>query len=180
MLANELPLTVLDSMKTNTGETVYEQSQTKPIMLVFLRHFGCTFCREALSDLSKQREEIEQLGVKLVFVHMSDEETANEYFNEYHLAGSTHVCDPECRYYQAFGLAKGSFNQLFGLATWIRGFSAGVVAGHGIGPRLGDDTQMPGIFIVSKGEIKNSFVHKLASDRPDYVRFARESFLETD
>ena len=143
-------------------------------MLVFLRHFGCTFCREALSDIATQRTQIEEKGMQIVLVHMSDVETAHQYFERYNLQGAVHVSDPECRFYQAFGLVKGSFNQLFGLATWIRGFSAGVVAGHGIGPQLGDGFQMPGVFVIQDGTIKSSFIHKLASDRPDYFQLAQD------
>lgn len=174
MLANEMPLTVLNSMITSTGQTLLELSSQQPIMLVFLRHFGCTFCREALMDISQQREHIERQGMRLVFVHMTDAETADQYFSKYNLEGAIHIGDPECRFYQAFGLVKGSFTQLFGLATWIRGFSAGVVAGHGIGPQLGDGFQMPGVFVIQNGVIKTSFIHQLASDRPDYIQLARD------
>lgn len=174
MLVNEMPVTVMESMTTNIGSTLLELSHVRPVMLVFLRHFGCTFCREALSDIAMQRGEIEQKGMQIIFVHMTDEDTAHKYFERFHLEGAIHISDPECRYYQAFGLVKGSFNQLFGLATWIRGFSAGVVAGHGIGPQLGDGFQMPGVFVIHEGAIKSSFIHKLASDRPDYFQLAQD------
>lgn len=169
MQATQIAPEVLSEMKTNLGHTLEHLSEQKPILLVFLRHFGCTFCREALSDISKERENIEKTGTQIVFVHMTDDEIADRYFQRYDLAGAEHVSDPDCRYYAAFGLMKGTFNQLFGLQSWIRGFSAGVLTGHGIGPQLGDGFQMPGVFVLHKGTIVESFIHKLASDRPDYV-----------
>jgi peroxiredoxin len=161
---------VVEKMHTNTGKTLSELSSTQPVLLVFLRHFGCTFCREALADLAKQRELISESGIQLVFVHMTNTDIAERYFNRYNLEGVLHISDPECEYYRAFGLTKGNFTQLFGLQSWIRGFTAGVVAGHGVGTQqLGDGFQMPGVFVIQKGKVINSFIHKLASDRPDYL-----------
>lgn len=164
---------LLVDMQTNEGESLMAVSQDRPVLLVFLRHFGCTFCREALADISQQRGEIENMGIKIIFVHMTDMAIAERYFSRYNLEGATHISDPEKRFYQGFGLIKGNFNQLFGLQSWIRGFSAGVVSGHGVGPQLGDGFQMPGIFVIYKGKIEESFIHKLASDRPNYLELAK-------
>lgn len=161
----------LQQMITNEGVNLWDLSKESPILLVFLRHFGCVFCREALSDISKQKESLEAKGTKVVFVHMADANIAERYFQRYELEGATHICDPECIFYRAFGLAKGSFTQLFGLSTWIRGFNAGVVKGHGVSTQqLGDGFQMPGLFVIQEGQIKDQYIHKLASDRPDYER----------
>jgi peroxiredoxin len=164
---------IMQEMTANTGESLTAISQQQPVMLVFLRHFGCTFCREALADISKKRSDIESQGTCIVFVHMSENEIAEEYFQKYNLPNAIHISDPTCRYYAAFGLSKGTFTQLFGLSTWVRGFSAGVVAGHGIGPQLGDGFQMPGIFIIAEGQVREQFIHKLASDRPDYQELVK-------
>ena len=104
---------------------------------------------------------------------MADNEIAERYFTRYELEGVDHIADPSCRFYKAFGLTKGTFTQLFGLQTWIRGFNAGVVEGHGIGQQLGDGFQMPGVFVISNGEVKESYIHRLASDRPDYFQLAK-------
>lgn len=164
---------ILNEMVTNTGVTLHEISFQQPIMLVFLRQFGCTFCREALSDISKKRKTIEELGMRLVFVHMTDNEIADRYFQRYELQNAIHISDPNCTYYAAFGLVKNTITQLFGLQFFIRGFQAAVVEGHVPGPSLGDDFQMPGVFIIQDGEIRESFIHKLAYDRPDYLKLAQ-------
>ena len=165
---------VLSRMVTNEGTSVAELSFGQPVMVVFLRHFGCTFCREALSDLAKQRPHIEaETGIKLVLVHMADRALAERYFQRYDLEGVAHISDPGCEFYTAFGLTKGNFQQLFGLRSWVRGFEAGILDGHGVGSRqLGDGFQMPGIFVLFEGEVREAFVHKLASDRPDYSQLA--------
>jgi peroxiredoxin len=163
-----LPKETLQNMPTNIGKNVLEISAQQPVMLIFLRHFGCTFCREALVDISKKRKSIEESGFSIVFVHMSDRETAESYFKKYHLLNAIHVSDPDCKFYQSFGLTKGTFTQLFGLSTWIRGFESSVLKGNGVGPFIGDGFQMPGVFVITDGTIRESFIHKIVSDRPDY------------
>lgn len=165
----------LEHMFTLQRESVAVLSQKQPVLLVFLRHFGCTFCREALKDLSERSAQIESYGSKLVLVHMSDTKTAERYFAKYSLSGVSHVSDPDCRFYQAFGLTKGTARQLFGLQSWIRGFQAGVMDGHGVGVKqLGDGFQMPGVFVLRDGKVVAKFVHKLAGDRPEYVDLLAE------
>jgi peroxiredoxin len=157
---------------TSTGETLGEMADQRPILLVFLRHFGCSFCREAISDISKRKNNLEAEGVKVVMVHMAaDEKTAVSFFKKYKLWPVAHMLDPNKQFYAAFGLGRGTPQQLFGLMNWIRGFQAGVVEGHGFayhGEEMGDGFQMPGVFMLHKGKIISSFIHQHAWDRPDY------------
>jgi peroxiredoxin len=163
---------IIAEMVCETGESVAQFSDNQPVMLVFLRHFGCTFCREGLDELSKKRKNIEEMGTRLIFVHMTDNKTANKYFDEFNLSGAMHVSDPECFYYMQFGLTKGTFTQLFGFQNWARAFNTGVVKGYGWANQIGDGFQMPGVFIIFQREIKSSYRHKYASDQPDYVELA--------
>lgn len=169
---NHIEDTIMEEMITNTGQSILSISRNHPVMLVFLRHFGCTFCRAALAEISADLDRLQSNGTKVVFAHMSDESTARNYFNRYKLVDPYQIADPECRFYQAFGLVKGNFNQLFGLNSWIRGFSEGIVNGHGIGTQLGDGFQMPGVFLIQNGIIKDQYIHRLASDKPDYVKLS--------
>lgn len=162
-------------MITNEGASVYSLSFEKPVMLVFLRHFGCVFCKEALHDIALRRQAIEQGGIKIVFVHMANDETATEYFQGFNLQGATYVCDPAQQFYRAFGLQRGSFTQLYGLQTWIRGYKVKQELGYEIelAKRLGDSTQMPGVFVLQNGILMDKFVHRLASERPDYEQLVQ-------
>ncbi|MFK7950529.1 MAG: SelL-related redox protein [Saprospiraceae bacterium] len=162
---------ILSVMITNEGISLKKMSENQPVLLVFLRRFGCTFCREALDDLSKIRPEIEKRGVKVVFVHMADNEEAEAYFKKYKLPNSVHVNDPECKYYQVFGLVKGNLRQLFGLSVMMRGFKLAMEKGYGIG-FLGDGFQMPGIFLLQNSQVVNSYIHETAADKPDYFEIA--------
>jgi len=162
----------LSEMFTNKGETLLNLSNNNPVLLVFLRHFGCIFCKEALIDISKSKADIEAGGISIVFVHMTDFETADKQFLKFGLIDPTHISDPDCKFYEAFGLIKGNFNQLFGLQSLIRGFSIGIKEGQTPGSLIGDGFQMPGVFVIVNGEIKERFIHRLSSDRPDYLQLA--------
>lgn len=157
------------SITTKSGNSLEELSKKNPILLVFLRHLGCVFCKEALQDLSKKKQYLEDRGVKLVFVHMGPEDEAQKFFAKYDLGDYETVCDPDCKYYAEFSLVKGTFSQLFGLQVMLRGFEASVVKGNSLSLRqIGDGFQMPGIFLISNGQIREQYIHKLASDVPNY------------
>jgi peroxiredoxin len=159
---------VLDQMITNRGRSVLSVSNEKPVLLVFLRHFGCTFCKEAVSDLSCKQDAYLDSGVILILVHMSPPEDAEIFFKGYGFVDVEHVSDPSCRFYAGFGLVKGNFSQLFGLRVMMRGFENTMVKGHSIGRFIGDGFQMPGVFLIQNGNVREKFVHKYASDRPNY------------
>ncbi len=161
-----------EMISTKNGETLTEMAEKQPVMLVFLRFFGCSFCREAISDIAKHRTNFEAMGFRVVFVHMApDLAVADKFFKKYKLYPVDHIADPEKRFYKAFGLGRGTPQQLFGLMNWIRGFQATVLEGHGAeleSAELGDGFQMPGVFVLNKGETIRSFIHSHAHDRPNY------------
>ncbi len=162
-------------LKSQTGENLYDLSIDKPQLLVFLRHTGCTFCREAVADLSKQRNAIEEAGAGIVLVHVGEEAKVAEFLKGYGLDDLVRFCDPRCQLYRQFGLEQGNFRQLFGLRVWLRGFRAGIVDRHGIGTIAGNPLQMPGAFVVHCGRFLRGYQHEAASDRPDYLAIIKEA-----
>jgi peroxiredoxin len=143
-------------------------SVQQPVLVVFLRHLGCTFCREALQDVGEQRERIERSGARVCLVSMAEEGKTRELASKYGLGDVAIVSDPQQRVYAAFELARGTLGQLFGVRMFLRGFAAGVLRRHGVGMLAGDGFQLPGAFVVSKGEIVRAYRHADAADRPDY------------
>lgn len=154
------------------GASVAEASEAQPLLLVFLRHLGCTFCREALADLVRERPSIERSGVRVVLVHMSPAGDAMAFFARYGLGDVSHVSDPEAVLYRSMGLKRGSFGQLFGPRVWLAGVKA-AMRGHGVGALKGDGFRMPGVFLVSGGRVIREFRHRDAGERPDYRELAR-------
>jgi hypothetical protein len=168
MKYRNIAATVLKKMITNKGDDIYYLSGKNPVLIVFLRNFGCMFCREAMEDISKIKNQIIDRGVEIVMVHMSDFELGEKFLKKFKLDDLRHISDPEAEFYQAFGLMRGNFNQLFGFQNWIRGFDVTLLKGHGIALPVGDGFQMPGIFLLNGTRIENSYIHQKISDRPDY------------
>jgi peroxiredoxin len=159
---------ILSVMTTQNSASVLEIANQQPTLLIFLRHFGCQFCREAMDDLSKLRPRLNALNTELVLVHMAEKTIAETYFKKFNLLGVSHISDPKSRFYAAFGLVKGDFTQIFGIQSWIRGFSVQAKYGAEVSKYLGDNFQMPGAFMIHQGRILDSYIHKNTSDRPNY------------
>ena len=165
---------LLDETETvgGGGGTIGAWSRTgRGVLVVLLRHTGCTFCRAMLDDLRARRASLERLGVSVVLVHQSDPAMAGRLFERYGLGDVPQVSDPGRRLYRAIGLGRGTFGQLFGLKSWTRGLAA-VLKGHGIGKLEGDGFQMPGAVLVRDGVVVRREAPRLASDRLDFDRLA--------
>ena len=156
-----------------TGRSLAELSCERPQLVVLLRHAGCTFCRESLGDLRRDRASIESAGMGIVLVHVGEEGDIAELISGYGLGDLPRISDPGGRLYRQFGLELGRFSQLFGAKVWLRGFRSSLVDGHGFGAIRGNPLQMPGAFVVHQGRCLRGFQHESAGDRPDYLRLVR-------
>lgn len=165
----------LRDLKSQHGERLDDLANQRPQLVVFLRHAGCTFCRETLSDLARHRDAIESTDTGIVLVHMGDNARNAVFFEKFGLGDVPRLADPGCRLYRQFGLDLGGFAQLFGPQVWLRGLIAGLIRGHGIGRLQGNGFQMPGAYVYHCGQIVAGYLHRSASDRPDYLALVRRS-----
>lgn len=165
----------LESAVTQSGARLVDLCEASPVLLVFLRHAGCTFCREALADLSQEKKTIDATGTRIVLVHMGDGAAIEKLLERYKLQGVDRISDPTQSLYQAFGLKRGNLRQLLGPRVLWRAFGRGVLARHGIGWQAADASQMPGLFLMDDTGIIRRFRHKTAADRPDYAAMASEA-----
>ena len=163
---------LLAEAQTTNGMSLAELSQQQPVLLVFLRHSGCTFCREALADLSAARAKIEKSGTKLAIVHMGTAESFSAFTASYGLSDVPAVSDPQRRLYRGLGLRRGKLAQLLGFSVWWRGTKS-FFAGHYPGALEGDGTQMPGVFLLQNGRVVRRFIHDNAAQRPDYAALSQ-------
>ena len=149
---------LINVAKTNNGKTLLQLSTGNRVLLVFVRHLGCTFCRETVSEISKLESVIKSKNLNLVFVHMSDPAFGDDFFSKYFPYPVSHISDPQRLLYQSLGLKRGSLSQVFGPSTFLRGFWAGLIKGHGLGQPEGDPMQLGGYYILSEGRVV--FEHK--------------------
>ncbi len=158
---------------TNKGEYLDDLIANERVLLVFLRHFGCTFCRETMSELAMARKDLEGSGMKIVIVHMVEFDVAQPILDLYDLDGLSHISDENKLVYENYGLSKTGFRAMFGVKNWWRALVAGIFKGHLIGKPAGDPWQMPGVFFLQERKVLNKFTYKFVSDRPDFVELAR-------
>jgi peroxiredoxin len=168
--ASPIP-SIAKSYISQSGKNIDALSQDCPVLLVFLRHFGCTFCREAVCEIEKLRPDIEARGTQLAFVHLSTEERAQKFFKPHHFDDVPRFSDPEGHLYEAFGLVRAKWRQYLNPRSVARMFNAWA-HGNFLGAPDGDVERMPGVFLIHRAEIRTSFRHKLVSDRPDYLALA--------
>jgi len=142
----------------------------RKVLLVFLRHFGCTFCRQTMTRLAEAKGEIESSDTEIVVVHMVPRHVADKLLNIYELEGIKHISDPGLELYHQFGLNRATFNELFNPKNWWRALKNGILRGHLSGKAAGNKQQMPGIFLFYKRKILNRFTYKYVSDMPDFLK----------
>lgn len=160
--------TFREGLKAHThsdGTSLYDHSYRKPLFLLFLRHTGCTFCREALAELASKRKAFESKGIVPVVIHMGENE--DNIFEHYGLSDIEKVSDPTCKLYRAFNIQRGSNGLMFGFQEWIRGFKTAILQGHGIGLPIGDAYRLSGAFLIHQGVvIKTWHAHRASEPVP--------------
>ena len=170
-LAGEMAA-VLKTYHTESGRTLLGLVDESPVLLIFLRNFGCSVCRQTLDDVSRVREQIEGRGVRPVFVHLGTPERAKPYFDYYHLSDVERVSDPEASLYgsPAFQVQrKNVFTQLLIPGVW-KGWLLGAVRQHGMGMIQEDANQMPAVFYLRERAIAREYRYKTIADRPQYLK----------
>jgi peroxiredoxin len=164
----------LRQFQTESGRTLLDLVDESPVLLVFLRHFACAFCAQALDRVAAVRPQIEASGVRPVFVHLGSPERAKPYFDYYKLSDVERISDPGAALYQvpAFGLSRTN-PYLHSLhPAVLMGWLKGALFKYGIGVIKEDGEQMPGVFFLKERKIVRAFRHRTIADEPDYLKLA--------
>jgi len=160
------------SIHTESGATLLELTEASPVLLVFLRHFGCSFCRQAISDVAELRGEFDRRGVRPVFVHLGTPERAKPFFDYYGIGDVERISDPEATIYKHPEFALERVHPALSLLqpkVWM-GWLKGAIFRHGIGKIEEDGHQMPGIFFLKGTTIVRRFRYRTIADEPDYLK----------
>jgi peroxiredoxin len=163
---------LLASIRTESGASLLSLAEASPVLLVFLRHFGCSFCRQAISDVAELRPELERRGVRPVFVHLGTPERAKPFFEYYGIGDVERVSDPEAAVYQnpVFAISRiHPVLTLFQPSVWI-GWLKGALFKHGIGAIKEDGKQMQAIFFLKGPKIVREFRYRTIADEPNYLK----------
>jgi hypothetical protein len=134
-------------------------------LLVFLRHFGCMFCRETLADLREVSENDSRFPDVLVFFQGTP--TEGRALLRGYWPRLRAIADVGAEFYSGFGVERGGLYKMFGPAVWAAK-SRAELKGHRNGERSGDIWRMPGVIMVRGTRVVWSHEYRHAGDRPDY------------
>jgi len=121
----------------------------KPVVLAFIRHFGCLFCREQVAGLRGELKQIRDRGAELVVVGNGRPEQARDFKVKQQIKFPL-LTDPELRAYRAAGLRRGLISSL-GPRTMLHGIRA-LTGGNIQSTVQGDPWQQGGVFVITPGE----------------------------
>lgn len=164
----------LREFHTETGRSLLDLVDESPVLLIFLRHFSCAFCAQALDRVSQVRPQIEAKGVRPVFVHLGSPQRAKPYFDYYNLSNVERISNPDATLYQLpfFALSRTNpFSHFLNSTVW-KGWLQGAMFKYGIGMIKEDADQMPGVFFLKERKIVRAFRHRTIADEPDYLKLA--------
>ncbi len=159
-------------IRTESGGNLLALVEASPVLLIFLRHFGCAYCRQAISDVADLKDELAARGVRPVFVHLGTPERARPFFEYYGIGDVERVSDPEARVYRAPVFAverKSLLMTLLPPKVWW-GWLKGAFFKHGMGAMKEDPGQMQGLFFLKGRKIVRQFRYKTMADEPDYLK----------
>lgn len=136
MFAPTQTVTLDDGSSVELGTLFAE----RPLALVFLRHFGCMFCREIVGWMNRHPE------ANVVFVAGERVEECAR-FRERTDSSHRFVSDPGRSLFEAFGLGRGRLAQLMNANTVRRGIAA-MRQGFYQGVPTSDPMMLGGAFVV--------------------------------
>lgn len=153
------------------GETValgdlYGSSNVqRGLALVFLRHFGCPFCREHARELNRRRDGFAAAGVEIVMIGTGTAEEAAAFRRELDLRACV-LTDPDGGAYRAFGLVDAPLRSLLDPRVLAGGARAAI---KGFMPRKpqGRALQLQGQFLIDRsGTIRSVARPRVMSEIP--------------
>ncbi len=153
------------STMVSDGANLWELGLKKKLLLIFVRHAGCTFCRETLAELKGMLPSLQKQWITPVVVHLGTPDDGKRMLDRAGLSTTLHVSNPNAALFRVYELKRGQLSQLLGPRVWWRGFQSAILKGHGTGPLVGDGFQLGGAFLVENGRITKSFPAKDAADK---------------
>jgi peroxiredoxin len=162
----------LQAATLEDGRNLYDRSQQQRLLLVFVRHSGCTFCREMLADLKQQLPQIRAANVEPVVIQMGTVTEGRQLLNQHGLTDVAVVSDPARRLYRRCELPLGTLSQLAGLSVIWRALTGGAFFRYGIGKMVGNGLQLAGACLIDHGQLTHAYRHQTAAERVNLTEVA--------
>ena len=138
----------------------------RPAVLVFLRYYGCSFCREQAMKLHRDRERFAEVGVRLATIgHGTPEEAAK--FRAKRKLEIPVLVDTDRVSYEAAGAKIAVFSEIMGPRILARGLKHSIKSRVMQGRFSGHPAQLGGVVVVAPdGSIRYAHMAEDASDAP--------------
>ena len=149
------------------GVSIYEHSLEKPLLLILLRHVGCTFCRRTLHELSQSLLQIRACGYEAGIVHMDSDVSMEEQLSHYDLQTIPRFHDPKKILYNSLGLQRTSIRKMFKKEIWDTGKEQHKQ--YGAAWPQSDPMQLPGAFLIDAGEVVAGETTLSTEEQPDFL-----------
>ncbi len=175
-----LPKEILESPiegRRLIGKMLVENLPQKPILLVYLRHLGCIFCRETVEDLRNVSSEFRAFP-PILFIHPDTQREGEEFFSRFWPEASA-ISDPETRLYDLADIQEGNLIELAGPEVWVSAVRA-LAKGNFYGVQGKSILRMPGVFLVLKDRILWSHSYRHIGDEPDWTKLPGFTPLPAD
>jgi len=142
-------------------------NSNKIIILHFLRHLGCIYCKHAVDQLYKYKQEHPNFP-PVIFIHQSNEEQASLFFQK-HYPDASYITDTDLSLYNLFGIRKLKGMHLFDPRMIFKGFKLSLL---GYTNRLGHGNiyLLSGTFVFLNGKMVWSHRAKRAGEEPDWKK----------
>jgi peroxiredoxin len=163
-----IPDQSLLAARTARGDALASLAAGGPLLLVFLRHFGCPLCQEMVADVAARRDAMQASATTVVFVHMHPEPQAAAFFARYGVADLQRVSDPDCTLYRAFQVPRATPTSWMTFGSLRHYLSAIVRGGHLPGLVGGDVGQLSAVVRIVDGRIDRDLRSPGFESRPDF------------
>lgn len=132
------------------------------LVVLFMRHFGCAFCREYLHRMSKRYGDFQAAGADVLAIFQYSADATRDYCASRRVPFDC-LGDPLREAYAELSLGRGGFRDLLGWRVARRYPRAIRTTGSmGGGAQGGDVAQLPGTFVIAPdGTV--AFAHYSAS-----------------
>lgn len=163
-LAPDLTLQDINNQSIQLSSLWKEQ----PLLLAFTRHFGCTQCKEMLSELVDGQDQIRKNGLSIAVITQGTPESTKLFATQF-APGLLCLADPERKAYKAYGLERGTLFQTFLNLKVLLAVRNSQKRGYKIEPppQGQDAMQMSGSFIINpEGRILLPYYYDNIADHP--------------
>jgi hypothetical protein len=171
-----IPDGYLDQLFTNKGSSVGSLNEKHKILLLFMRHTKCCFCKEAIHDLCDNYTALLQLNSLPILVHQESNAHFDKFLEQFDnpiIKNMLHLQDKDNAVGNVFGITDFSHRNRDIPIMLYRVISLKLLKNwdNSLFPEDGASaTRMPALFILEKGKIVHQFRHLHYADRPDYLR----------